>query len=54
MKSLMSYVLTKKEKAAIVVLLLLILLTGWYVGIYSPIQEPVSYTHLTLPTKLEV
>ena len=38
MKSLMSYVLTKKEKAAIVVLLLLILLTGWYVGIYSPIQ----------------
>ena len=38
MKSLMSYVLTKKEKAAIVVLLLLILLNGWYVGIYSPIQ----------------
>ena len=42
MKSLMSYVLTKKEKAAIVVLLLLILLTGWYVGIYSPIQERIK------------
>lgn len=42
MKSLMSYVLTKKEKAAIVVLLLLILLTGWYVGIYSPIQERIE------------
>ena len=47
MKSLMSYVLTKKEKAAIVVLLLLILLTGWYVGIYSPIQERIEAADTT-------
>ena len=43
MKSLMSYVLTKKEKAAIVVLLLLILLTGWYVGIYSGTDRSSGY-----------
>ena len=42
-----SYVLTKKEKAAIVVLLLLILLTGWYVGIYSPIQERIEAADTT-------
>lgn len=47
MKSLMSYVLTKKEKAAIVVLLLLILLTDWYVGIYSPIQERIEAADTT-------
>ena len=41
------YVLTKKEKAAIVVLLLLILLTGWYVGIYSPIQERIEAADTT-------
>ena len=37
----------KKEKAAIVVLLLLILLTGWYVGIYSPIQERIEAADTT-------
>lgn len=36
-----------KEKAAIVVLLLLILLTGWYVGIYSPIQERIEAADTT-------
>ncbi len=47
MKSLMSYVLTKKEKAALVVLLVLALLVGWYVGIYSPIQERIEAADTT-------
>ena len=47
LKSLMSYFSLKKEKAAIVVLLLLILLTGWYVGIYSPIQERIEAADTT-------
>ena len=37
----------KKERRAIVVLLLLILLTGWYVGIYSPIQERIEAADTT-------
>ena len=39
MRSLMQYVLTRTQKLALVLLALLVLLAGWYVGIYTPIQD---------------
>lgn len=39
MRSLMQYVLTRTQKLALVILALLVLLAGWYVGIYTPIQD---------------
>lgn len=35
----MQYVLTRTQKLALVLLALLVLLAGWYVGIYTPIQD---------------
>ena len=35
----MQYVLTRTQKLALVILALLVLLAGWYVGIYTPIQD---------------
>lgn len=47
MKSVMNYVLTRTQKLALVLVALLVLLTGWYVGIYTPIQERIKAADTT-------
>lgn len=47
MKSVMNYVLTRTQKLALVLVALLVLLAGWYVGIYTPIQDRIQAADTT-------
>ena len=47
MKSVMNYVLTRTQKLILVLVALLVLLAGWYVGIYTPIQERIQAADTT-------
>ena len=45
---------TKEIRKSIVVLVVICLLTSAALAVVNHFTAPVSYTHLTLPTKLEV
>lgn len=55
MKSILSYVLTCREKIAILVIVALLLLGGWYGFIYRPIQERIAAADTTeLESQMEL
>lgn len=55
MKSILSYVLTRREKIALLVIVLLALLAGWYIGIYTPIQNRITEADTTdLESQMEL